>query len=219
MRRVVVVGAALLAAVGAAVAFGACTSGARMPHGGSPGTGPASADVRPTPPIDGSSAATAMPASAGAATPDTSALAPSPAPEPGDADAPSPSCTAPTVDLEKPPVGSIVFNNAMTAADAGYLDRTAGVVATMAEHHAQLGCCLESWSRGRTAGGAELVVSLTIEPDGAVREASIPVGRGSVVDAATAECLLGVVRSVRFPRSPAGRITVADYPLRLATSR
>lgn len=223
MRREAVVCSVLLAAVAAAAAFGACTSGSRMPHGGSPGVGSAPLSGPATQPGLTPGARTTTVGSAGSAVP--GALPEPPAAhassrsEPSDAGAPSPDCAAPTVELDKPPEGSIVFNNAMTALDAGSLDRTAGVVATMQEHHAQLGCCLARWSLEHPAGGLELVVSLTIEPNGVVREATVPADRGTAVDAATAECVLGVVRPLRFPASPAGRVTTADYPLRIASRR
>jgi hypothetical protein len=126
---------------------------------------------------------------------------------------PGASCRASLVVLAGPPKEGVVFNNAMTSADAGYVDRTALVLDALDQQTARIGCCLEPGADGDLAATGSMLVVIELGPTGAVTRAVVDEARSSPMPAGIAGCVAAVVREVPFPRSPADRATVVEYPL------
>jgi len=128
--------------------------------------------------------------------------------------APHASCRAPKVAVEGPPVDGVVFNNAMTSADAGYVDRTAQVLAALSKESPRIGCCLEPSTGGDVPATGALLIVIELAPSGSVVRAFVDEPRSSVLAAGIPECIAAIVREIRFPRSPADRTTLVEYPLK-----
>lgn len=117
-------------------------------------------------------------------------------------------CAAPRSQISSFPDGGVIFNNAMTSADAGFIDRTAGVLEALMAERNGFACCLDHAGRDEVA--TALVV--TIQPSGAIEEAHLA-DPNSVAEEAAA-CLVEVATRVVFPASPTDKPTVVKLPLR-----
>jgi hypothetical protein len=219
VRPWTLLGVAIATAIMAAVLFGACSGGGRLQHRGVlPGTGQPSPGATPT---ESASAQPLLPN----ATPPASGSAASRS-DAGDAldagaqnlaatvGAAPPECRNPTARLLLPD-GGVVFNNAMTSADAGYLDRTQGVLEALGAQADLLRCCFDPWSRDTPGGRGQLLVVLDLEPDGRLRNASVEAERSTISRPDAVRCVLDVMRRAAFPASPTGKPTLVEFPLQV----
>jgi hypothetical protein len=128
-------------------------------------------------------------------------------------------CDAPLSVIANQPDGGTVFNNAMTSADAGHIDRTAGVLEAIAGQAAALRCCFDVWGAQSPTKEGRLVLVLTLAPDGAVRDTAVDAARTDILDPVTVGCVLAVAKSTTFPASPTGRETIVEYPFVVRSGR
>jgi hypothetical protein len=200
---VLVVVAAAAAGSLAAPGFAACTGGSR----------PSSETVRPAPSDDAPRLAEAVAPSPPASVP--SALA---HPGPSATAAADPSrCDSPRARIvNAPPDAGVVFNNAMTAADAGHIDRTRGVIDTLAAAATAFRCCFDAWDAGTSGAEGWLMLRVVLDPDGAVREATTDPRRSTIDAIQVAQCVADVARGLDYPPSPTGKQTTVEYPFRIA---
>jgi hypothetical protein len=206
----------------AAVLFGAC-SGAERPQQRSlaPDAGEPSLGAAPMPSVAGH----ALPPSAPGADCGSSASGPAAggaldASAPGSAaaaEAAPSECHDPTAQLLLPD-GGIVFNNAMTSADAGYLDRTQAVVEALSAQAERFRCCFDPWSRETPGGRGQVLLVLDLEPDGRLRQAHVEAERSTISRPDAWRCVLDVAQRTPFPASPAGKPTLVEFPLQVVGS-
>ena len=116
------------------------------------------------------------------------------------------------------PDGGIVFNNAMTSADAGYLDRTQGVIDVLSAQAARFRCCFDPWSRETPNGRGQVLLVLELEPDGRLRQAHVEAERSTISRPDAWRCVLDVAQRTPFPASPAGKPTLVEFPLQVVGS-
>lgn len=118
--------------------------------------------------------------------------------------------SAPTVEAEAPPAGSIggvpILPRPVVL---GALD-VAAVEAAVAEGRAALEGCYLAAVAGQPALRGKVLVRFTVLADGAVAEARTR--STSLRDAPTEACLLGAVRALRLPPLEGGERAVVDYP-------
>ena len=217
MRAWILLGTGTAAAIMAAALFGACSGGGRAPH---PGATPAAGSTAAAATTPGAGSSNGQPPSPGA----TSSLAAAPRTDGGDGldagpgeqapDAPAaPSeCRDPVAQLVLPD-GGVVFNNALTAADAGYVDRTSGILEALGKQSSRLRCCFDPWSRETPGAHGELLLLLDLAPDGSVKDASTEAARSTISRQDAVRCVLDVARHTPFPPSPVGKPTLVEYPL------
>jgi len=192
-----VVGMSLVAGMLGTLAFVACSE-ALQPEAP---PGPASAETTTaaaesnSPALDGQPSATSAPS------------------QPGEAMEPR-QCDDPRVDILNHPDGGVVFNNAMTSADAGFIDRTEPSIQALAAKAAEFRCCLAKWVSTHE-GEQRLMLRVHLAADGRVSESRVDASRSDVDDSATLRCLELAAREARFPASPAGKDTWLEYPLRV----
>lgn len=121
-------------------------------------------------------------------------------------------CGAPLSVIANQPDGGTVFNNAMTAADAGHIDRTAGVLEAIAGQSVAMRCCFDVWGGEHPTKEGRLLLRLTLASDGTVQTAEVDATRTDIVDPITVRCVLEVARSTSYPVSPTGKETIVEYP-------
>jgi hypothetical protein len=192
-----IVGSVLAAGLCGSAAFGACARGTgepMLPPGG--GTAPPPASVAAPVRASGTPEAGA---------PDRLAAARAAA-----------SCDQPLTAIVNHPDAGVVFNNAMTSADAGSIDRTRGVLDALAERAHQFRCCFDRWTRSHPDKEHEAMLVVTLDPGGVVEAAHIDATRSTVDDEATTACITLVARETRYPPSPTGKQTIVEYPFRVA---
>lgn len=125
-------------------------------------------------------------------------------------------CEKPTATItNKPSEDGIVFNNAQTDPDAGYIDRLAKIVATVRETSAYR-CCFDAWQAEHPDEELGVMLQLTLDPEGRVKEAGVDADRTSTDDELLLACLGAVARGSVFPPSPTGKDTLVDYPFAVA---
>jgi hypothetical protein len=195
-RRLYVV--AVLGALGAGAGFAACTGTRPSDHVPPPAT------TTPAPQAP-SPAPTA--AAADAAAVDASDL--------GAAVAAAKSCADPRAAILNLPDGGVVFNNAMTAADAGHIDRMQGVLDALGGQIPTFRCCFEGWLRDHP-GDAKLLLRMTLAPDGSVVSTEFDDAQSTVSDPLTRACVQSVATDARYPASPTGNATTVEYPFVVA---
>jgi hypothetical protein len=127
-------------------------------------------------------------------------------------------CSEPTAVLLNHPDGGTVFNNAMTSADAGFIDRTRGVLDAIASKKQSIRCCFDPWLRGAPAARGRVLVRLTLAPEGAVTGAEIDSARTDIDNGTTHACLVAVLRGIDYPASPTGKPTTVEYPFVVGAS-
>jgi len=130
----------------------------------------------------------------------------------------SPECSAPRARLLRDWDGGVVFNNAMTSADAGSLDRAQGILEALAQQNARLQCCFEPWAQTHGGQQAEVLVVFDLDPAGAAQSARFDPDRTTGQPDSALSCVNDVVQHTSFPASPAGRPTTVEYPLRLVVA-
>jgi hypothetical protein len=138
-------------------------------------------------------------------------------------------CDSPSVEVDGHPQRGVVFNNAMTSQDAGFIDRTTGVLAVLDQQMARFRCCFDAAARheavgdhvpsdaGTTEQGLMLVLDLAA--DGSVQRATVDDRRTTVASDLAKLCVVELARSVTYPASPTGKQTVVEYPFRVRAAR
>lgn len=132
--------------------------------------------------------------------------------------APSAHCGTSMATIAAWPADGVIFNNAMTSADAGARDRGAGVLKALDGARSALECCLDDWARQHQGAAATLMLLVELEVDGRVARASIDDARSSLSDETAGACAAAVAGSLHYPASPAGVATLVEYPLRVHAS-
>lgn len=113
------------------------------------------------------------------------------------------------------PDGGVVFNNAMTSADAGSLDRGQGIIDALVARAPQFRCCLDPWLRAHPDQEAKLLLRVSLDPSGRVTEVGLDSSRSTVDDELAATCARLVAEETSYPASPSRRATIVELPLRL----
>ncbi|MCC6524859.1 MAG: AgmX/PglI C-terminal domain-containing protein [Polyangiaceae bacterium] len=121
-------------------------------------------------------------------------------------------CPAPRTLVLNTPDGGVVFNNAMTSADAGHIDRAAGVVAALVASEREFRCCFDAWTTRHPGTVATLMLVVPLAPDGAVTGVRVDPARSTFDDALVAACVTETARSLRYPASPTQSTTTVEYP-------
>lgn len=125
-------------------------------------------------------------------------------------------CSEPSTVLLNHPDGGVIFNNAMTSADAGSLDRGDRVVAALAAQGTRFRCCFDEWMRAQPERkSAEVMLQVLLSPDGRVADAGVDPKRSDVQDALTTTCVVSVASKVEYPPSPRKVATLIEYPLKV----
>ncbi len=124
-------------------------------------------------------------------------------------------CVDPIGSIVNLPDGGVVFNNAMTSADAGFLDRGQGIIDALVAGAPQFRCCLDPWLRAHPDQEAKVLLRVSLDPSGQVTEATIDSSRSTVVDELAVSCARIVAEETSYPASPSNRPTIVELPLRL----
>lgn len=111
----------------------------------------------------------------------------------------------------------MVFNNAMTSADAGFIDRMQGTLDALGGESRRFRCCFDSWTKAHPGEEGKLLLLVDLEPGGEVRRAAVDASRSTVSDALVIECVAYVARTTTFPSSPTNRETLVEYPFVVAS--
>ena len=193
-----VIGAALMLGSSGVVAFAACR--------GTTGS------TRTLPPPPGSAAST--PATV---EPPTASVVPasdeaSPAEQLKAAVAAARGCEAPSSVIVNRPDGGVVFNNAMTSADAGSIDRGQAVIDALVSQTDAFRCCFDA-GLGDGSNEARVLLTLQLAPDGAVTAVTTDPARSTLKDDVALACLTTVAGEIAYPPSPSDQPTVVEYPL------
>lgn len=125
-------------------------------------------------------------------------------------------CSSPRVSILNIPDGGVVFNNAMTSADAGFIDRTQGIIDVLVGLSSEVRCCLEPWAEQHPTGEGSLVLILDLDPAGNVERVDIDAQRSNITEISSIRCVLDVARRGHYPESPTGSPTKVEYPLEVA---
>ncbi len=123
-------------------------------------------------------------------------------------------CQAPQSEVSKPPADATVFNNAMTSVDAGFIDRTQGVLDVITSQSKALACCFDHAAAGEQLG---VMLELTLAADG-TPEAAINAKLSAPLERLVHDCIVVVLQQASYPASPSGKETRVEYLLR-ATPR
>ncbi|MBI4957015.1 MAG: AgmX/PglI C-terminal domain-containing protein [Myxococcales bacterium] len=121
-------------------------------------------------------------------------------------------CAAPRTLVLNTPDGGVVFNNAMTSADAGHIDRAAGVVAALVASEPAFRCCFDAWTTRHPGTEATLMLVVPLAADGSATGARVDPARSSFDDPLVAACVTETARALRFPPSPTHSTTTVEYP-------
>jgi len=125
-------------------------------------------------------------------------------------------CTAPNTAILNHPDAGVVFNNAMTSADAGFIDRTQGTLDAIAAQAASFVCCLDVWTKLHPSKEGKILLRLTLAPNGDVKQAKVDSHRSNVAEPLTISCVEQVAASIDYPASPSGKQTIVEYPFRFS---
>ena len=206
MQPQLVVGGAIAASLGMTMAFAACgaqtsTAPAGRPIGSAPST---------SVPITSAPSAARTP-------PQPSAIAsvtrPSDAALLAAAVAKARACDEPGSRILNHPDGGVVFNNAMTSADAGHIDRTRATLDAIAGQSRALRCCFDVWTRAHAGKTGKVLLVVTLAADGTVESTRVDKKRTDASEPVMDACLLAVVNAATYPPSPSKKRTIVEYPL------
>ncbi len=122
-------------------------------------------------------------------------------------------CPQPSSAITNHPDGGVVFNNAMTSADAGFIDRMQKVVEALADRGDRFRCCFDLWQPPRTPNEPmRIMLVVVLEPNGDVRTATVDESHTTVRDEDMFWCIAEVARTTTYPASPTGKPTIVEYP-------
>lgn len=112
----------------------------------------------------------------------------------------------------EPPDGAVAMNNANTSADAGSSDRLQPMVDVIKAKRDGFRCCFDIYARKNPGAQGRVMLHLKLKPDGTVEEAGIKRDKSDVTAPEVESCMVDVVKSIAWPRSPSGKETVLSYP-------
>ena len=106
-----------------------------------------------------------------------------------------------------------MFNNAMTSADAGSIDRGQAVIDALTAQTDAFRCCFDAWFRDHDAVEQRVMLTVELAPDGRLKSATTDPERSTLNDEVVFGCLAAVAGDATYPTSPSGQPTVVEYPL------
>jgi hypothetical protein len=126
-------------------------------------------------------------------------------------------CPQPSSTIANHPDGGVVFNNAMTSADAGFIDRMQRIVTTLEEQGDRFRCCFDLWQPPQASSEpARVMLVVVLEANGDVRTATVDESRTTAKDEDMVWCVAEVARTTTYPPSPTGKSTIVEYPFVVA---
>ena len=191
-----IIGAAIVLGSGGVLAFAACSG--KKPLHPSPAASestPAPIEPQPTSPV-GTSATTSSPQERLEA-----------------AVATVRACQTPAALITNRPESGVVFNNAMTSADAGSIDRGQAVIDALGSQTEAFRCCFDAWFANHRDDEQRVMLLVELAPDGSVKTARADPKRSTIDDDVVLACLAAVAGDVSYPTSPSDQPTVVEYPL------
>jgi hypothetical protein len=114
------------------------------------------------------------------------------------------------------PDGGVVFNNAMTTADAGHIDRMQRVLDELAARAQRFRCCFDVWGDDHPGEEGELMLIITLSPAGEALEVRVDDERTTIEDQMAQACAMDAASRPGYPTSPTGNTTIVEYPFRVA---
>jgi hypothetical protein len=113
---------------------------------------------------------------------------------------------------EAPPTGNATKEEA--PADPGKADtrNTSSIAALVKEHRKEARDCYENALKQIPGLKGDLVIHFTLRPNGEVKQAELNEQRSTIREASLSTCVIGVIRSIPFPKSSRGRETTVNYP-------
>jgi hypothetical protein len=124
-------------------------------------------------------------------------------------------CDDPIAAIVNHPDGGVIFNNAMTSADAGSLDRGQGIIDALTARAEIFCCCFDAWLRAHPDREAKLLLQVTLDAAGQVANVGVDPSRSTITDEVAVACAITVATETRYPASPSGRETILEYPFRV----
>ena len=121
-------------------------------------------------------------------------------------------CSDPVTQILNHPDGGVVFNNAMTSVDAGFIDRTQGVLDALAASASQFRCCFDAYLRANPTEQGRVMLRVVLTGNGKVKGVEVDPTRSTVADRLTSACLVAVANDATYPVSPTGEQTIVEYP-------
>lgn len=125
-------------------------------------------------------------------------------------------CDEPLAAITNQPDGGVIFNNAMTSADAGKIDRGREVLDALSRQAISFRCCVNDWMHHHPDKQGQVMLQLELAPDGSVEHASVDDSRTTIEDDIAIACVVAVARDGSYPPSPRGVPTLVSYPIRVA---
>ncbi len=120
-------------------------------------------------------------------------------------------CDSPRSTIDEPPQQGVVFNNAMTSVDAGFIDRTQGILDAIHSRALPLRCCFDA---GGSHGELVAMVDMTLTPAGPASRVALSPQSSAMAEVVRA-CVIGVLRATSYPPSPTHKETIVRYRLKV----
>ncbi|MBK9262885.1 MAG: AgmX/PglI C-terminal domain-containing protein [Polyangiaceae bacterium] len=106
----------------------------------------------------------------------------------------------------------VVMNNAQTAADAGKSDRFTPVNDIIKSRRKAFRCCFDIWAKTHPGQPGQVKFAFELAPDGSLKSAAAKKEESSPMATEIEPCMVEVIKTITFPKSPSGRDTRFTYP-------
>jgi hypothetical protein len=131
----------------------------------------------------------------------------------GSGSEPSAPASSSAVSLTDAPPGSTTEpSEAPADLGAGDTRTTDSIAALVKAHRKEARDCYEKALKQIPGLKGDIVIHFTLKPNGEVKQAELNEPRSTIREASVTTCVIGVVRTIAFPKSSKGLETTVNYP-------
>jgi hypothetical protein len=117
-----------------------------------------------------------------------------------------------------PPANGVVMNNAQ-AADAGTSDRFTPMSEVVQSKRDAFRCCFDLWAKKNPGQKAKVTFVFELAPDGTLKSSKVDHDKSDMHVPEVESCMVDVSKSMTYPKSPSGKVTLFSYPFEFKAHR
>lgn len=119
----------------------------------------------------------------------------------------------------EPPESGVVMNNAQSAKDPDASSRLTPMAEVVKSKRDAFRCCFDLWAKNNPGQKGKVVFVFELAPDGTLKSSKIDPDKSDIKVPEVESCMVEVSKSLTYPKSPTGKLTVFSYPFEFKAHR
>ena len=119
----------------------------------------------------------------------------------------------------EPPSSGVVMNNAQSAKDPDASSRLTPMADVVKSKRDAFRCCFDLWAKNNPGQKGKVTFVFELAPDGTLKSSKVDPDKSDIKAPEVESCMVEVSKSLTYPKSPTGKVTIFSYPFEFKAHR